>query len=143
MRPLFLGLLRLAVASAPCQATIRLTLLSVLSMQTRLSLGIGAMVCRSGLSRRHAVPITPPIMTQTASAHWSPSEKATSCGYGPFAAHVHRFQLCFQSKGALDHGTGCYLTTASSMPLSWAQGIPCKILLLIRVLIDVLKPLSL
>jgi hypothetical protein len=135
--------LRLPVASVPCQATIRLTLLSVLSMQTRLSLGIGATACRSGLSHRHAVPITPPIMMQMASARWLPSKKATSCGYGLFAARVHRFQLRFQSKGALDHGTGRYLMTASSMRLSWAPGIPCKILLLILMLIDVLKPLSL
>ena len=80
---------------------------------------------------------------QTASARWSLYKKATSCGYGPFAAHVHRFQLRFQSEGALDHGTGRYLMTASSMRSSWARGIQCKILLFILVLIDVLKPLSL
>lgn len=111
-------------------------------MQMRLSLGIGAMVCGNGLLHHHVGPITLPIMTQTASPRWSPSKKATSCGYGPFGSHVRRFQLRFQSKGALDHGTGRYLMTASSLLLSWARGIPCKILQLL-MLIDKLKPLGL
>jgi hypothetical protein len=109
-------------------------------MQMRLSLGIGAMVCGNGLLHRHAVPITLPIVMQTASARWSPSKKVTSCGYGGFTAPAHRFQLRFQSKGAFGHGTGRYLRTVLSMQLSWAQGIQCKILLLILVLIDILKP---
>ena len=76
MFPWFLGLLRLPVVSVPCQATIRLTLLLVLSTQTHLLLGIGAMVCRNGLLHCHAVPITLPIVMRMVSLHWSPSEKA-------------------------------------------------------------------